>query len=289
MNSIYSIHIFIFSHVDYTTSAKSNVNNRKFAWKERKPGYLTDVENQPEETTRDRFTSHQNPTANAVKLKNVNSKFENVDAYFVDTLNKSMAECEGQKKSLQNAIDNAYGERGSKTAATNGSAPENLSYTNGFHTSPGSRKSSPKSQCLYTTVNKTLVRATLSADNSSSDSCGSSFIPVGAKLSEKYQSTPFKLDQVTGRAVRSSSMCSMPEFPKMPSLNFNNSESMPNITSNANVCKLLTASQLISSSSLSESDNMSEQSGYVSSRQSSAGSTNQVTPTGKSLVKIFAF
>lgn len=272
--------------MDYTSPVKNNLSNGNFAWKERKPRYLTDFEYQPDETNRDRFTSHQNPTANAVKLKNVNSKFENVDAYFVDTLNKSMAECESRNMSLQSALDNAYSERGSKTVITNGSTPDNLTHTNGFHTSPSSRKSSPKSQSLYATVNKTIVRATLSADNSSSDSCGSSFIPVGAKLSEKYQSTPLELDQVTGRAVRSSSMCSMPEFPKMPSLNFNNSESMPNITSNANGCKLLAASQLISSSSLSESDNMSEQSGYVSSRRSSAGSTNQVTPTGKSLVKI---
>lgn len=273
----------IFRCVDYTSPGKNNTCNGKFAGKESKPGYLTDVEWHSEETTPDCFSSHQNSTPNAVKLKNINSKFENVDAYFVDTLNKSMAECETRTKSSQSTMDNAYDERRSKIAPANGSTTENLSYTNGFHTSPGPRKSSPKNQCIYATITKTLVRATLSADNSSSDSCGSSFIPVGAKLSEKCQSTPLELDQVTGRAVRSSSMCSMPEFAMMPSLNFNNSESMPNITSNGHGCKLLAASQLISSSSLSESDNMSEQSGYVSSRRSSAGSTNQVTPTGKSL------
>lgn len=243
---------------------------------------MTDSEYHPEETTRDRFMTHQNSTANAIKLSNVDNKVENVDAYFVDTLNKTMAECESRTKSLQSVvIDGAYGERGSKGALAKGSVADNPSFVNGFHTSPGPRKSSPKNRGLYASVTKSPSKPTPSADNSSSDSCGSSFIPVGAKLSERCQSTPLELDEMRGRPIRSSSMCSMPEFARMPSLNFNNSESMPNITNNAHGCKLLAASQLISSSSQSESDNMSEQSGYVSSRRSSAGSTTQVTPTGK--------
>lgn len=116
-------------------------------------------------------------------------------------------------------------------------------------------------------------------ENSSTDSYGSSFIPAGPKISKLNQCTSDALNEIRHQRQRSSSTCSMPEFARISSFYFNNSESMPNIASNVNI-KLLTSSQLNSSSSLSESDNMSEQSGYVSSRKSSAGSTTQVTPTG---------
>lgn len=110
------------------------------------------------------------------------------------------------------------------------------------------------------------------SNDSSSDSCGSTFVPVKSTMS----------DGVCERPARSSSMCSMPELVNCTYPHYiMNSESMPNITSNGGGRKLLYASQLNSSTSLSESDNMSEQSGYVSSHKSSAGSTNQVTPAGE--------
>lgn len=117
-------------------------------------------------------------------------------------------------------------------------------------------------------------------DDSSSDSCGSTFVPV--KSTSECHSAPYSLEQLNDRRARSSSMCSMPELVNCSFPHYiMNSESMPNIRSKGENRKLLYASQLNSSTSLSESDDMSERSGYVSSHKTSAGSTNQVTPTGE--------
>lgn len=187
-------------------------------------------------------------------MKNGTSKSENVDAYFVDTLNKSMAEKDGPD-SLP--IEPILAER---SVEANQGDVEN-----------GHQECTEKSA----SVSRTYTPNKAASNDSSSDSCGSTFVPVKSTMSDGCHT-------MCERPARSNSMCSMPELVNCSFPHFiMNSESMPNITSKAAGRKLLYASQLTSSTSLSESDNMSEQSGYVSSHQSSAGSTNQVTPAGR--------
>lgn len=197
-------------------------------------------------------------------MKNGTSKSDNVDAYFVDTLNKSMAESvmKTSHEQMLPSVDVAI--------STNHIEPCNEYHEYAEQNPPTNRSYTPNK---ITPSNKT---------DSSSDSCGSNFAPVKSTMSDGCHSAPLDLDQFSDRPARSSSMCSMPELVNCSFPHYiMNSESMPNITSNGRSRKLLYASQLNSSTSLSESDNMSEQSGYVSSCRSSAGSTNQVSPAGK--------
>lgn len=234
-------------------------------------GYLTDSRYY-EETDLNRCPVYRNPH-NTLLMKNGNCKFNNVDAYFVDTLNKSMAENEKNKaKNVEYAVPRTKSKEKPSTSA-------NENVKNGHHEHAPSPDKNASSQAAS---NKIAVSN--KSNDSSSDSCGSSFVPAKSKLSEICRSAPLNLDQLAYKHTRSASMCSMPEFADSLPFRINNSESMPNITNNPNGRKLLAASQLNSSTSLSESDNMSEQSGYVSSRKSSAGSTTQVTPTGKQAI-----
>ncbi|XP_065224956.1 protein FAM135A isoform X2 [Planococcus citri] len=206
---------------------------------------------------------------NTLPSKSGTSKSNDVDAYFVDTLNKSMAESKIKSaKSLDHftqPVDLGQ-QKPEDGTRRNGERNDYQEYPN--------EKSTPASRTY--TPSKT---APSNKDDSSSDSCGSTFVPV--KSTSECQSAPYSLEQLNERRARSSSMCSMPELVNCSFPHYiMNSESMPNITSKNESRKLLYASQINSSTSLSESDNMSERSGYVSSHKTSAGSTNQVTPTG---------
>jgi len=233
-------------------------------------GYHTDVEyHLYEEANYDHCPGpgYRNPRS-VVIAKNENAgKCKNVDAYFVDTLNKSMDEGENSQP-CSKSVEHLYAEVKPKKfrEEINQRSPNII------------RRNSLGSCSRKSVSNVTLpFRTNQGEDDSSSDSCGSSFIPAGAKLSEKQRSPPPRC-----RPARSSSTCSMPaEVANLRSLVINNSESMPNITNSSGV-RLLAASQLNSSSSLSESDNMSERSGYVSSHKSSIGSTAPMSPNGES-------
>lgn len=269
-------------HEDYEDLSCTQWNN----------GYHTDTEyRQCEENGNEHCSGpgYRNPRS-VIMMKNENNgKLDNVDAYFVDTLNKSMAERANQS-APRRSFEHTYAEPTTKhkkeakfvnAPTLNEDENELERIGNECHSSSSSAKKLASSSNRTAYPTNALNFNLNSNDNSSSDSCGSSFVPAGAKLLKVCGSAPHELEQVRSRPVRSSSTCSMPEFAKLASFCFNNSESMPNITSNANATRVLTASQLNSSLSLSESDNMSEQSGYVSSRKSSAGSTTQVSPAGE--------
>jgi hypothetical protein len=240
-------------------------------------GYHTDAEYHLYEDEHCLGPGYRNPRS-VVEAKNENAgKCKNVDAYFVDTLNKSMDECKtGQTTSK--SVEHLYAEVKPKTR-------RDVEDTTRVRSPNAPRRNSLGSKNVISGP----FRANQHADDSSSDSCGSSFIPAGAKLSEKQRSTPQELDVTAARnrPARSSSTCSMPaEVARLRFSRVNNSESMPNIV-NSSGADLLSASQLNSSSSVSESDNMSEQSGYVSTRKSSIGSTAPVSPTSRNEAQRF--
>lgn len=228
----------------------------------------------------------QNPRCVILTKSESKGKLDNVDAYFVDMLNKSMAENENHLV-LKQSTEHIYAEPmklkpETKIINTSVMNHENelRSKVYNCHSSPSDlKKSNGLSNGTTRTINGVPYNGRRSSENSSSGS--SSFVSFGGIVSEKQNGVFHERKPVRSRPYRSSSTCSVPEFAALTSFCFNNSESMPNIASSANYVKLLAASQLSSSISLTESDNMSEQSGYVSSRKSSGGSTTQISPAGE--------